>query len=215
MADFITVTAQDLKDPLLLKLNRVLKGLAQQISPPETLPSADGSTPSTQRPQANASSIQGRNISTATPADGQALVWNAQQRLWLPGTVVGDLDSFSADASASLTLTTSYQAIPGATVTVTRAGTYLIDFFSVLVCVRGDNLINYALYVNGVANGNVPTFNENSGTAGSQLEVVMSFGWRLSLTAGTVLDIRAKKGSGVQSSSVQQPTTIRALRSGA
>ncbi len=54
------------------------------------LPAVDGSQlTGIVASSANATQMQSRNISTAAPADGQALVWNGATSLWEPGTVAG------------------------------------------------------------------------------------------------------------------------------
>ena len=117
----------------------------------------------------------------------------------------------SARASSNLTLTTSYQNVPGASVTLDRSGTWLIvGIFDVLVIGTGDNYVTIvgACTVGGVQQTGLATF---AGETGSRSTVVQS--WRVTgVSSGQAAALRATKESGSGSSLIANTnTTITAV----
>jgi len=118
-----------------------------------------------------------------------------------------------ANASAGLTLTTSPQNIPGASLTLPRAGKYLVTgvfYFTLTAADAGATLV-------GQFSGNtsyVAALSDliSGGTTTVQVSATITQQWVYTATAGQVVNLQAYKSSGSGSSSVAgNHTSIMAL----
>jgi len=118
-----------------------------------------------------------------------------------------------ANASAGLTLSTSPQNIPGASLTLPRAGKYLVTgvfYFTLTAADAGATLV-------GQFSGNtsyVAALSDliSGGTTTVQVSATVTQQWVYTATAGQVVNLQAYKSSGSGSSSVAgNHTSIMAL----
>ena len=132
----------------------------------------------------------------------QTFRWSGSAWVDMAAAATPQNSAQSAQASASITLTTSFQTIPGCTLTVPRAGTYLVcgifDFgasndpgIPLLGTLSGQS--RYAVFMTAAANARA--------TVGQH--------WLVSLSAGAALTLVAQKtgGSGLSFVEVQSSIT--------
>ena len=117
-------------------------------------------------------------------------------------------DAQGAAASSNLSLTTTPANIPGATLTLARAGLYLIHAIFDFTLTAGDSgmTLTGTLVANGVAQGAVASFCADAPTAASPRASVAQQ-WLLQVTAGQVLQLQATKSGGTGTSQARNRHT--------
>lgn len=156
---------------------------------------------------------QGSDSVTFSVDDGTFTPTTATVTITVAVAAVPGLTAVQADATADLTLTTSFQDVPGATLTLNTAGTYTITgnlhyrkFGS------GDQgaFFNGRLLLNGVEQPGRVTVNMAVGEA-----ILETRTWVVTVSAGDVVKLQARKHIGTGSSKVRGPagagTSIIAL----
>jgi hypothetical protein len=148
----------------------------------------------------------------STDPPPREFIWN--QTAWVEATGEANVALFAA-ASISMTLSTGITDVAGATVTVTKAGRYLIlavfDFF---LAGAGDigqtftGFFNFGGSIDGRTAVLIPQY--ASGALGNRATVAQQY--YNTFTAGTVLKLQAQKNGGTGVSTVSAPnTSISAL----
>lgn len=180
----------------------------QTNNPHSVTPAQVGNTTA----QWNADQLQGRDVATDAPTDGEALIWNNSLSQWEPGSAgsAGTVGWFSAyDSTGGTDVTSGWTDIPlgverkktsefshtnpNATVTINEASTYLI-LGEVTTDGGGRADSEGRLVLNGtpVAGTICTMYNRNT----SQGTTTGSFSTVLDLSIGDVLKIQAQKKSG-------------------
>lgn len=121
------------------------------------------------------------------------------------------LESYVAESSAALTLTTSWQTPTGGSITVANAGTYLITISVTFSYVNGDGNLQLGLSVNG----SLQSVSTVGSTSGFNAVIPASSTWLVvSVGAGQSVGIVASKASGANGSLMYYPARITAVRTG-
>jgi hypothetical protein len=116
-----------------------------------------------------------------------------------------------AYASANLTLTTAWQNVPGAAITVAAAGTYLVTGCVSFYCSgdTGQNLYG-GLSAASAVQGQAAVF--NAPVTGEQVSLTQQ--WIVAVSAGAVLQLIGQKGGGTGNSLIASAgqTSMTAIR---
>jgi len=100
--------------------------------------------------QWNANQLQGRNVVSTAPTNGQVLTYNTSSTQWEPRDTVTATNYQQTSTASATTTSTSFVAMTGMTITTPAAGTYLVNFSTSTVNSGNSADRNYfALYVGG------------------------------------------------------------------
>jgi hypothetical protein len=139
--------------------------------------------------------------STDLPA--REFIWN--QTAWVE--VAQSNVALLAKASATLTLTTSPQNVPGVSLTLARAGQYLVIGVFYFTLASGDAGATLVGQFSGTAGSVAALSDLISGTTTVQLSATVSQQWLYTATAGAVVTLQANKSGGAGASTVNMNHT--------
>lgn len=143
----------------------------------------------------NATQIQGVNVNAAAPANNQVLKYDSANSRWTPA--VPYLSTVGVPATSVLLLTTNYQDVPGASISLTTGYWLVFAEFYFADYVASDGILQGALVQSGTMQGR--TINVYTNTVETQALTTTGI-WRLLISGTETVKLQARKLAGGSSS---------------
>lgn len=150
-------------------------------------------------PNPTVDGLQGRAVASTAPADEEALIYDTGGSNWRPRII--DNSHLEALASASLTLTTTFQDVTGASLTLNKDGLWVIFADVMYIAANGDSQLRTRLDVGGtVQTGEI--YGGIIGATGATTNQASHKHWYYQNSGSTVAKLQSAKDAGSSSSVV-------------